>query len=333
MRRKDITNSKKPSWNNVLVSLMGGFSLVAAVAVTGCAGNPAIVPPENSPSFSAASGDKQRAAEIFSVMEETPLGRQMRQAAAERGTALVFVNAARLKNGMKSSSHGSPRALYLSERNMIALTDGLPPPVDPAVMTTLPPSLQKFLRAQPYLEDTYHEFIHLLQHKIWNTLFPPSGTRPLDDYLWKIAVEAQAKLVGTLGVAANMKLHPELSLSYPDGDLQTLTDLAYSDASPDTWDSGDLLAVFENLVAKDTGHADQYRFVLEECERGGALRAEDFVAAFGTLPGRRENFMAGRIRDMKDVYEIFRKNPVIEEALRSSPGSLPPLSCRKTALG
>jgi hypothetical protein len=52
------------------------------------------------------------------------------------------------------------------------------------------------------------------------------------------------------------------------------------------------------------------------CDNGARMLRDDFVRAFGQVPGREENFMEKEFPDMDSIYRMFEKNQLVADGAR-----------------
>lgn len=130
------------------------------------------------------------------------------------------------------------------------------------------------------LRAMYHEHVHFYQHRVWNIYSAPAGVRSYDAFLWTMASEAQAK----------------------------------SFEGENDIDSAFLLNRFSASVAESSFHAAHYskRGKLS-CDDGVPMLRDDFVRAYGLIPGKEENFLDGVFGDIGAIYRLFEKNDLIRE--------------------
>lgn len=228
--------------------------------------------------------DQQKIIRLLSAMRKTSRGREMTERAVEQSVLY----------GIDNNMPGA--AYYDRAVNIIALElrDDGRQSGDAVRDLTSEKEFQDFEAA--LIKIFFHEHVHLYQAKMWNTMKPPPGLSSYDNLLWFMAREAQAIVVADMAIEEYFDV---LAGSVMPGDRSSLADR------------------FAVAMFMDHFHVRYYGGTAAlRCDNGARMLRDDFVRAFGQVPGRTENFMEKEFPDMDSIYRMFEKNQLVGDAAR-----------------
>lgn len=223
------------------------------------------------------SEDQKKIIRLLRDMRLTPRGREMTDKAAEMGVIYAIHN---YING---------GAYYNKGTNIMGIElvdDG----TNDGMTSAMRDEAEFAAMEHILIKNMYHEHTHFYQGRIWNTLTPPPGISSYDGFLWRMAYEAQAILTADIAMAEyNEKVRKFVRR---DNEI-SLTDR------------------FAVTVFMDHFHVRYYGTDGLRCDDGKKIPRDEFVRAFGTLPGHEKNFMENAVADADAIRAMFEKNLLI----------------------
>lgn len=226
------------------------------------------------------SDDQKKIIRLLRDMRKTPRGREMTDKAAQMGVIYAIHN---YING---------GAYYNTGTNIMGIElvdDG----AADGITTALRDDAEFARMERTLIGHMFHEHTHFYQDKVWHTLTPPPGISSYDGFLWRMAYEAQAILTADIAVAEYEEAVKKITRR--DGEAS-------------------LADRFAVTVFMDQFHVRYYGTVGLRCDDGAKIPRDEFVRAFGTLPGQEKNFMAGVLGDADAIRAMFEKNLLIRAA-------------------